>query len=390
MIEINVKTLDSKDHHFSVDDNITIKSFKELIASEVAISASEQRLIYCGRVLQDDKPLSEYDVNGKSVHLVQKPPSLSNSSSYSNLGSDNATGSRNSSSSIGVGGNNQTETNQQTGNRTVNNLLLGTINIPQGFFDASHLVLSVSTLGNNSARVAGNNISNNNNNNNQTTRSPEEPRPSVNVQIDLGQIPNLVAGTVGATVAGITSGPNGAPIIQASAPIRVGVATPGGPITITRSLNPLNRSNIGPNQSSTTMPTGGIRNDGWQTHVPNGWIPIIKEDIDRQKVLSRQRPFSDAYNAGNPKKKRKQSDNSRDGQLIKPFSNSLREAIIATKGPLPNEKWEEIENKASTSNLSSQYHQQVYQSINERLASDSDFDGEKFTASRQVFQSNHP
>ncbi|XP_015786363.1 large proline-rich protein BAG6 [Tetranychus urticae] len=359
MIEINVKTLDSKDHHFSVDDNITIKAFKELIASEVAIPATEQRLIYCGRVLQDDKPLSEYDVNGKSVHLVQKPPSLSNSASYSNSGSDNATGDRNISSSGGVGGNNPPETNQQTGNRSVNNLLLGTINIPQGFLDVNHLVLSVSTLGNNSARG------------NQTARSPEEQRPSVNVQIDLGQIQNIH--------------PAYSPIIQASAPIRVGVATPGGPITITRNFNPLNRSNIGPNQSS-TMPSREMRGDEWQTHVPNDWIPIIKEDIDRQKVLSRQRPFSDAYNNGNPKKKRKQSDNPRDRQSIKPFSNCLKDAIIATKGSLPPEKWEEIENKASTSNMNTQYDKEVDRLVNERLASDSDFDAEKFCVSYQVYK----
>jgi len=72
MVQISVKTLDSKIHAFDVSPQMTVKDFKEHIAAAVYLSAEKQRFILKGRVLQDDKRLEEYDLAGSTIHVLQK------------------------------------------------------------------------------------------------------------------------------------------------------------------------------------------------------------------------------------------------------------------------------------------------------------------------------
>jgi len=59
-IDLTIKTLDSRNHQFNISPEVLFSLFKEHIASQVGTPAETQRLIYCGRVLQDEKKLSDY------------------------------------------------------------------------------------------------------------------------------------------------------------------------------------------------------------------------------------------------------------------------------------------------------------------------------------------
>ncbi|KAI1294242.1 Large proline-rich protein bag6 [Halotydeus destructor] len=165
MLDINVKTLDSNAHSFSVPDDITVKDFKETIATRVNVPVDKQRIIYLGKVLIDDKKLNEYDVNGKTVHLVQKTPGSRND------------GPPNSQS----GARQRHPAGQEAGTSGDNpfSTLLGAFTVPQEGFNATNIQQIVQDVISNLGDFGRNAT--------VSSRSSDDGS-SVDVHINLGQV----------------------------------------------------------------------------------------------------------------------------------------------------------------------------------------------------------
>eukprot|EP00854_Cymbomonas_tetramitiformis_P000867 gene867-1360_t len=73
-MRVNIKTLTNDEYHLDVSVQTTVRAFKELLEDKAGVSSSLQRLIYRGRVLNDEKLLTEYGIQeGHTVHMVARP-----------------------------------------------------------------------------------------------------------------------------------------------------------------------------------------------------------------------------------------------------------------------------------------------------------------------------
>ncbi|KAI8615239.1 ubiquitin-related domain-containing protein [Chytriomyces sp. MP71] len=68
---IKVKTLTGKEIEIDIDSNDTVARIKDRVEEKEGIPPAQQRLIFGGRQMNDDKTATDYNIEGGSVlHLV--------------------------------------------------------------------------------------------------------------------------------------------------------------------------------------------------------------------------------------------------------------------------------------------------------------------------------
>lgn len=69
--QIQIKTLTGKTLALDVDESTTVNDVKGMIADKEGIAVDQQRLIFSGKQLDDNRTMSDYQISADAViHLV--------------------------------------------------------------------------------------------------------------------------------------------------------------------------------------------------------------------------------------------------------------------------------------------------------------------------------
>ncbi|KAF2743892.1 ubiquitin [Sporormia fimetaria CBS 119925] len=70
-MQIKVRTLTGKEIELDIEEDYKVSQIKEKVEEKEGIPPAQQRLIYGGKQMNDDKMASEYDLQGgATLHLV--------------------------------------------------------------------------------------------------------------------------------------------------------------------------------------------------------------------------------------------------------------------------------------------------------------------------------
>ncbi|XP_046844611.1 large proline-rich protein BAG6-like isoform X2 [Xenia sp. Carnegie-2017] len=128
--------------------------------------------------------------------------------------------------------------------------------------------------------------------------------------------------------------------------------------------------------------------ENWKRVIPAEWVPVISEDIIRQQRVPHQSPFSDAYLNGMPPKRRKLYQTNEPAPYNQCVSATLKRSITKS-GVTPRIDVDKVSKEANSSqSLERVFEDEVRSEVRKRLASDTDYNSEKFPAIHKYFGKN--
>lgn len=119
----------------------------------------------------------------------------------------------------------------------------------------------------------------------------------------------------------------------------------------------------------------------WHSTVPHTWIPIMEEDTEKQRREKPQRPFSDAYLHGVPKKRRRANATSASVQPLPNLISSMLEQAIDSTGARPtsgSSAHQIAQEAARDERLVNSFERNLRRSLSNRITTDTDFDPSRF------------